>query len=213
MTDRTYSVNEAAFVTERSPKALTREFDEGVLTADAKAQGLKGGKSRQFGRPELRFFRLMKHWEKDFTPDGRRTVFDSVRKMGPRQKVLELRNARYDMAPIDAELKARETSLEDLRGKFVSRDGDVFFKGKTISAYRVAALSKSQSVGEIAQDYPSLSPKMIQDAIDFEMIYPKKGKPYPSRSLKRTLAEAGETIDPALLDLMFGDEPDPSRDD
>ncbi len=214
MSDRPYSINEAAFVVERPAKVLTREFDEGVLSSGLKAKGNKLGRHiRVFGPSELRFFRLMKHWENDFTPDGRRNVFRCVRNMGPHDKYLVWRNARYDMSPIDQELKQREASLEALRSKFVRTDGDVFFEGTDISAYRVAALTESQSIDEIAEDYPSLTLAMIKDAIDYEKVYPKKGKPYPTRSLKRTLIDMGRSLDSETLDLLFGEAGPAVRED
>ncbi len=214
MQDRAYSINEAAYVTERPAKALTREFDEGVLNNEAwpKADRTRT-RVREFGVQDLRFFRLMKYWEKDFTPDGRIALYRSVRQMKPTQKVLELRNARLDMAPIDAELKIREASLEALKRNFVAKGGDAFFKGTDLSAYRIAALGKSQSVEEIAHDYPSLTIDMVRNAIDYDRVYPKKGKPYPPRSLKRMLQEGADGLGNEELNMLFGAETDGSGAD
>lgn len=207
MHNRAYSVNEAAFVTERPAKVLTREFDEGVFNANEKPKELRARyTARKFTPEDLRYFRLMKYWGNDFSPDLRRSVFHSMRSLSLKKKVLELRNARYDLAPIDAELKAREASLEALKARFVAMDGDVVFKGTDISAYRVAALNKSQTIEDIAEDYPSLTIEMVRAAIDYAEVYPKKGKPYPSLSLKRTLSHMANGLDEETLDVMFGSD-------
>ncbi|WP_260686045.1 DUF433 domain-containing protein [Rhizobium laguerreae] len=56
----------------------------------------------------------------------------------------------------------------------------------------VAALARGQTVAEIVEDFPSLSREQVEAAIEYAKAYPKRGRPYPSRSLKRSLAELAE---------------------
>ncbi|MER9056963.1 DUF433 domain-containing protein [Mesorhizobium sp. M0910] len=61
-----------------------------------------------------------------------------------------------------------------------------------IPAHLVAALSKEQTVEEILSDFPSLSKTQVEAAIEYAKAYPKRGRPYAPRSLKRTLSEMAD---------------------
>jgi acyl-CoA reductase-like NAD-dependent aldehyde dehydrogenase len=73
----------------------------------------------------------------------------------------------------------------------------------------VAALARGQSVAEIVEDFPSLSRDQVEAAIDYAKAYPKRGRPYPARSLKRTLAELANLT--ASGEEAEGDEVAPRR--
>ncbi|RZI61422.1 MAG: DUF433 domain-containing protein, partial [Zymomonas sp.] len=45
------------------------------------------------------------------------------------------------------------------------------------------------SVDEILQDYPSLKRDDVEVASSFAAIYPKLGRPYPGKTLKRGISE------------------------
>jgi Protein of unknown function (DUF433) len=47
-------------------------------------------------------------------------------------------------------------------------------------------------VDEILQDFPSLSRGQIEAAIEYAKAYPKRGRPFAARGLKRTLADLAE---------------------
>ncbi len=66
----------------------------------------------------------------------------------------------------------------------------------------VAALAESGDVAEAVRAYPSLSRATIEAAVAYAEVYPKKGRPYPKKSLKRMLSEL------ALPDEVFGAPPE-----
>lgn len=70
--------------------------------------------------------------------------------------------------------------------------GDPLIEGTTIPVHMVAALARTQSIAEIVADFPSLTPEQVESAIEYAKAYPKRGRPYPARSLKRALAELAD---------------------
>ncbi|WP_245502735.1 DUF433 domain-containing protein, partial [Mesorhizobium sp. M1A.F.Ca.IN.020.06.1.1] len=69
---------------------------------------------------------------------------------------------------------------------------DPLIKGTSIPVHMVAALARAQSVDEIIEDFPSLGREQVEAAIDYAKAYPKRGRPYPARSLKRALADLAD---------------------
>ena len=55
--------------------------------------------------------------------------------------------------------------------------------------YEVAALTRGQTVAEIVEDYPGLTPAQVEAAAEYAQVYPKAGRPLPARSLKRMLSD------------------------
>ena len=45
---------------------------------------------------------------------------------------------------------------------------------------------------DIVADFPSLTREQVEAAIEFAKAYPKRGRPYPGRSLKRALTDLAE---------------------
>ncbi|WP_245456655.1 DUF433 domain-containing protein [Rhizobium hidalgonense] len=74
------------------------------------------------------------------------------------------------------------------KGSIKMKGGDPFIKGTDIPVYQVAALYPVASIEEILDDFPSLRRAQVEHAIDFARTYPKKGRPYPSTSLKRGIS-------------------------
>jgi hypothetical protein len=56
----------------------------------------------------------------------------------------------------------------------------------------VAALAREQAMQEILEDFPSLTHEQVAAAIEYAKAYPKRGRPYPARSLKRALGELAD---------------------
>ena len=72
-----------------------------------------------------------------------------------------------------------------------------------IPVHIVAALARRQSICEIIEDYPILTAEQVEAAVEYAKVYPRTGRPLPTRSLKcmlRDLAAAG----------VWGLENDPS---
>jgi hypothetical protein len=62
-------------------------------------------------------------------------------------------------------------------------------RGTAIPVHVVAALARGQSVAEIVEDYPTLTPSQVEAAIDYAKVYPRTGRPLPTRSFKRMLSD------------------------
>ena len=68
----------------------------------------------------------------------------------------------------------------------------------------IAALARGQTVTEIIEDYPSLTPEQIDAAVEYAKVYPKTGRPLPTRSFKRMLSDMAES---GVWDVDTDDEP------
>jgi hypothetical protein len=62
-------------------------------------------------------------------------------------------------------------------------------RGVNAPVYEIAALTRGQTVAEIVEDYPGLTPARVEAAVEYAKVYPKAGRPLPARSLKRMLSD------------------------
>jgi hypothetical protein len=63
----------------------------------------------------------------------------------------------------------------------------------SIPIHVIAALTRGQSAAEIIEDYPDLTPERIDAAVEYAKVYPKTGRPLPTRSFKRMLSDMAES--------------------
>lgn len=186
------TLSEAGYVLDRSTATINKAVDTGVI----RARQRKVGKAvqRLLGSAELRFLRLSDELDRDLTPAGRRRLYDALRKLPTDAHRVELGEVDLDLARVDRDLKTRLARLDRVREGIDSREGqpEAVIRGTDIPAHLIAALAREQSVEEIAEDFPSLTPAQIKAAIEYAKAYPKRGRPYARRSLKRTLAEMVE---------------------
>jgi uncharacterized protein (DUF433 family) len=61
--------------------------------------------------------------------------------------------------------------------------------GTTVLVYLIAGLAEGQMVAEILEDYSSLTHDQVAFAMEYAKAYPKKGRPYPTRSFTRMIAD------------------------
>lgn len=197
------TLTEAGYVLNRSTSALNKAVDTGVIRARQRRVG--STVQRLLGPAEMRFLLVADRLEKDLTPTGRRRLYEAIRQLSMDSHRVTLGELVLDLGKVDADLKGRLRRLEQLRG-WVKLDetGDPRIKGTTIPVHMVAALARAQSVAEIVADFPSLTPAQVEGAIEYAKAYPKRGRPYPARSLKRALAE--------LADLGAFDEESPAAE-
>ncbi|QRG06730.1 DUF433 domain-containing protein [Xanthobacter dioxanivorans] len=197
---QTLTLSEAGYVLGRSPSTLNKAVDSGVIRAKQR----RVGKSvqRLLGPSELRYLRLADELDKDLTPAGRRRLYEALRKLSSETHILRLGQIEIDLARIDSDLEGRLTRLRRLRDWIGQSDAvsDPLIRGTDIPVHLVAALAREQTVGEILADFPSLNRDQVEAAVDYAKAYPKRGRPYASHSLKRTLAD--------LADLGAFDEGD-----
>ncbi len=189
---QTLTLSEAGYVLDRSATTLNKAVDTGVIRA--KQRRIGKAVQRVVGPAELRFLRLADELHKDLTPSGRRRLYDAVRKLSANTHMVKWGKIDLDLARIDSDLEVRLARLEHIRNWIDRRDdhAEALIKDTEIPAHLVAALAREQTVEEILSDFPSLSKPQVEAAIGYAKAYPKRGRPYAPRSLKRTLAEMAD---------------------
>jgi uncharacterized protein (DUF433 family) len=153
---------------------------------------------RKVGAPELLFLAVARELQADLTPTGRRKLYQAIKAEGIETGAVVLGPFKANVTKTARALAARLKRLQSVRQGIVEEAGkDPVIKSTEVSAYRVAALAKEQTIDEILVDYPGLSKQQVERAIDYATAYPKPGRPYPSRSFKRA---AGALADSGMFD-------------
>jgi uncharacterized protein (DUF433 family) len=186
------TLTEAGYVLDRSATALNKAVDTGVIRARQRKVG--SAVQRVLGPAEMRFLLVADRLDKDLTPAGRRRLYEAIRHLSADTHRVALGEIVLDLGKIDADLKTRLRRLDVLRRwvRAVGDRGEPVIKGSKVPVHMVAALARTQSVAEVVEDFPSLSTEQVEAAIEYAKAYPKRGRPYPSRSLKRTLGKLAE---------------------
>lgn len=189
---QTLTLREAGYVLDRSTVTINKAVDSGII----RARQRKVGKAvqRLFGPAELRFLRLSDELEKDLTPAGRRRLYEAIRKVPMDTHRITLGKLVLDLGPIDRDLEQRLQRLDNIRKWVEHPQGriEAVVTGTDIPAHLIAALARGQSIAEIIEDYPALKKEQVEAAVEYAKAYPKRGRPYPARSLKRMLADLAE---------------------
>jgi uncharacterized protein (DUF433 family) len=201
--DLKLTIPEAGFVLGRPGKMLNQAIDRDEVVNVAKPATRAQG--RRLGRAELRYFALESDLRKNFTLEGRRRIYQAIKRLPPGAGAVRLGPMAFELAPVDEALDARLRRLADLRAA-VSRidDGEPVLRGAAVPVYAIAGLARGQTVAEILEDYPSLNAAQVQTAVDYAQAYPKPGRPYPATSLKRMIAAMAES---GVLDVEPDEEP------
>ncbi|RUV82278.1 DUF433 domain-containing protein [Mesorhizobium sp. M1A.F.Ca.IN.022.05.2.1] len=197
------TLTEAGYVLNRSPTSLNKAVDKGVIRARQRRVGRSV--QRLLGPAEMRYLLVANRLEKDLTPTGRRRLYEAIRQLSADAHRVTLGEIELDLGRVDQDLKKRLDRLRALHRLVESDDErpDPLIKGTSIPVHMVAALARAQSVDEIIEDFPSLGREQVEAAIDYAKAYPKRGRPYPARSLKRALADLAdlgafdENVEPA----------------
>lgn len=186
------TLSEAGYVLNRSATALNKAVDTGVIRARQRKVG--SAVQRVLGPAEMRFLLVADRLDKDLTPAGRRRLYEAIRHLSADTRRVELGEIVLDLGKIDADLKMRLRRLDTLRRwvEEVGHRGEPVIKGSKVPVHMVAALARSQSIAEIVEDFPSLSTEQVEAAIEYAKAYPKRGRPYPGRSLKRALGKLAD---------------------
>ncbi|WP_313617702.1 DUF433 domain-containing protein [Rhizobium sp.] len=183
-----FTLSEAGYVLGRTPAMLNKAVDTGVIQARQKKVG--NMVQRLLGPAKLRFFRLADELAKDLTPAGRRRLYGALRKLPDNAHRLQLGRLELDLEQIDADLKNRMARLEAVRGRIESTGdrGEAVVRGTAISAHLIAALTRDAGIDTVLADFPSITRDQVEAAVEYAKAYPKRGRPYPTKSLKSTLA-------------------------
>jgi hypothetical protein len=183
-----FTLSEAGYVLGRTPAMLNKAVDKGIILARQKKVGKMV--QRLLGPAELRFLRLADELDKDLTPAGRRRLYGALRKLPKDAHKLQLGKLELDLAKIDTDLEDRMARLETVRGRVDSESdrAEAVIRGTTISVHLIAALTRDEGVEAVLADFPSITRDQAEAAVEYAKAYPQRGRPYPTKSLKATLA-------------------------
>lgn len=181
-----YTVAEAGFLVDRPTVEVQRAVDKKVITPVSKGRGAR--KQRFFGKAELRFLKVDPSLGSAFSPQGRRLLYKEFSRLSDTAKVATIGIIAVDIRKTDGEIKERMKMLEDAKRAIEIRNGESFIKGTDLMTYQIAALFPRLSVDQILEDFPSLTRRQAQAAINYARAYPKSGRPFPSTTIKRGLA-------------------------
>jgi uncharacterized protein (DUF433 family) len=192
------TVNEAAFVTGVSTRAVNQAIDRGEIrtrelrrTTDPAGRGLGG--------PELVYLRV----REPLSSHARRTVYRQLAGLGMESipSVIEVEGAvKLDIRePVD-EIRAAIQELQRIRSRVevnpAIRGGEPVFAGTRIPVHMIARfLAQGVSRAEILEDYPALDEEALEVAPRYAVLYPPRGRPKqaPWRSRKpKHVFSAGE---------------------
>jgi uncharacterized protein (DUF433 family) len=188
----TLTLSEASFVLERSLSVLNKAVDTGVIRARRRTAGKRV--QRLLGAAELRFLQLANELDRNLTPTGQRRLYQALRNLSAEAHRVKLGSMELDLVRVDRELKARLSRLDSVRKQIDRKKGqpDAVIRGTSVPAHLIAALARTQTVDEILEDFPSLRRGQVEAAIEYARAYPKRGRPYAGRSLKRTLSDMAD---------------------
>ena len=179
---------EAGYVLDRSIKAIHKAVDAGVIRARTRRVG--NVVQRLLGSEELRYLMMAGELRDDLTLVGQKRLYEAVRALPADAHRLQIGKLEVDLAHVDAELSRRVERLQVLRDSVETRDDEVVIKGSGVPVHLVAALARGQTIDEVVEDYPQLSPDQVRTAAEYAKAFPKRGRPYPIRSFKRMIADA-----------------------
>lgn len=158
---------------------------------------------RTLGSPELVYFSLGRDVAETLSPAGRRKLYEAIRTLAPGAKAVRVGPFDVQLKDAVVRLMKRYRTLQDLRAGIIERgDEEPLLKDTDISVYRVAALAEGQGSEATLEDYPSLTAKHVNRAVEYARAYPKKGRPYSGQSFKRAAAALAAS---GALSLDTGD--------
>ena len=180
------TLSEAGYVGGQSSAAINRAIDRGVIKAKLQRRGKS--RLRKVGPAELRYLAIASIVEKDLTPAARRRVYEAVRRLPADAHRLDLGVMEFKLTDIDQRIADRLHRLGQVKA-LVDEDtnGDPVLRGTNVPVHAVAALARGQTVSEIMEDYPGLTPAQVDAAVEYAKVYPRPGRPLPARSFKRML--------------------------
>lgn len=174
---------------DRVKKALQRE-------PIARKLSNKGGKfGRRLGWADLIFLHALPEMKDRITPQVRVEIYKGLlnvewTKQSRAMRINFAQDYHFDFGRHLIEVKAGVKELEQLHKEIDASEKEPVVRGTQIEAYRIAALVDGMSVEEILQDYPSLTERQVLAAKAFADANPKKGRPYPKFTAKKSLREA-----------------------
>jgi uncharacterized protein (DUF433 family) len=183
--------NEAGYVVGRSKDEVNRAVDKGVIDVQVQKRGKQ--KTRLFGFAELRYLALESQVHEDLTPTARKKVYNAVRLLAPGAHRVSIGMLQLELRDIDQQITRRLSNLEQVKELVDASGAEPVLRGTTIPVHAIAALVRGQGEAQTLKDYPSLTAKQVQGAVEYARLYPRSGRPLPNKSLKGMLAELAQT--------------------
>ncbi|MGR9172096.1 DUF433 domain-containing protein [Rhizobium sp. KDH_Rht_773_N] len=187
MRDMEFTVTEASFLVDRSPADIQNAVDKKVVKSTVVKTGPRA--KRLLGKAELRFLTMDREIGEALSGAGKRRLYEELSRLPQTATTARVGAIAVDLRKSDAKLRKRLRLLETIRGAMKMKGEEPFIKGTDVPTYQVAALYPAASIEEILEDFPSLKRSQVEHAIGFARAYPKKGRPYPSKSLKRGISD------------------------
>ena len=198
------TLGEAGYVVGQSSAAINRAVDRGIIKVRLQRRGKS--RLRKVGAAELRYLAVANLVEKDLTPTARRKVYEAIRRLPAGMQRVDFGVMGFVLTDIDQRIAERLRRLEQVKALVgETMNGDPVLRGTNVPVHAVAALARGQTVPEIMEDHPGLTPAQIDAAVEYAGIYPKPGRPLPTRSFKRML---GDLAAAGTWDL--GNDPEPA---
>ncbi len=194
-----FTAAEVAFVLREPLRAVKKALDEGPVRAKLVRKG--GGTVRAVELADILYLFAVRTLREELTPKARNEFYQALKRAGV-DCTHEVRFGRLSVAVGDlkAEVQKRAQDLAGLADAVEFRkDGEAILKGTQIEVYRIAALLGGMTPEQICEDYSSLTPDAVATAKAYAEAYPKTGRPYPSKTVKRAIKDAGlEALDEVL---------------
>jgi Protein of unknown function (DUF433) len=96
---------------------------------------------------------------------------------------------QFKLTEVDRRIDERLKRLEQVKALIDASAPEPMLREAGVPVHIVAALARGQSTIEIVEDYPSLTAEQVEAAIEYAKVYPRTGRPLPTRSLKRMLGD------------------------
>ena len=178
---RSYTPAEAAALSEVALKAVHNAIDKNIVEGRGE-HAIAGSRRRALLDADLLRLKLWYGVGAALAADRRQRVFEAIIAEPAASTVradefliVDVAAARRQLAQRVRQLEEAETlihSTKDVMG------GEPVFKGTRVPARTVASmLAQGANVDEIAEGYPSLTPRMVELAAIWSIAHPARGRP------------------------------------
>ncbi len=200
--DEGVTLREAAFIFKSPFKDVVRLIDEHAGLA--RHYRVQSGSARQLSLADLIYLQAVFDMGELLTPKGRWELHHTLleaQALNKAKEEVQLGRFVFPLHRVEADVHQRLGELNRLKAGAEGNPDDPFIRGTRVELYRIAALLEGgNSPEDVRAEYPSLTPDQIEFAATYSQAIPKKGRPYPKKSFRRSL----EGLDLTALDL--GDE-------
>ena len=179
-TSASLSLTEAAFVAELPRKTVEQAIDRGeIRTAPARR---RGEAARTLDESAVVYLRIRNEVGDLLTAKARRQVYRAIRTEAQVRSRLEL--GPIVVSTTDAVRKVRERMLRLRRARAAVhvdaeiRGGEPLVRNTRIPVHMLADLVKAGETRErILEDYPALNAELLEDALLYAALNPRRGRP------------------------------------